>query len=444
MKENKVIKDRILRTELVEWRRLKPFQPQNLKTMSTESFDKLKNNIIECDFITSFYVWQDSEKEYWLLDGHHRIYALEALDKEGYKISPTFSCSVIDADNAKEAVKILLSYSSSHAKLDPMGLNEFITLNDLNWDELNNTLDLNGIDLKELQLENIELPDPQCDEDEAPDLAVEATTKTGDVWILGQHRLLCGDTTDLNTVEKLMNGEKADMVFTDPPYNTGMTAESQKGSGGLWKGTNGSSRLSHMFDDAFEPQEWQDFMAAFMAAYWIITKEDCTAYICLDWRRNHELIPHIENSGFKRSNLIVWDKMVHGLGSDYKYTHEFINVCKKGKPRLDTHQGEKEYSDVWHIQRKIGKDEDHATKKPIELVERSLRHASKKGDLIVDLFGGSGSTLIACEKNGRKCYTLEISPSYCDVIIKRWQKFSGKKATHAETGKSFDELSPLV
>jgi DNA modification methylase len=136
--------------------------------------------------------------------------------------------------------------------------------------------------------------------------------------------------------------------------------------------------------------------------------------------------------------------MVHGLGSDYKYTHEFINVCKKGKPTLDTHQGEREYSDVWHIQRKMGKDEDHATKKPIEIVERALRHASKPNDLVVDLFGGSGSTLIACAKTGRKCYMSEILPNYADVIIKRWQKYTGKKAVHVETNKTFDELSPLV
>lgn len=108
-----------------------------------------------------------------------------------------------------------------------------------------------------------------------------------------------------------------------------------------------------MFDDDYTDDEWDAFLDAFLDAYLIATKDDCALYICLDWRRNHELVPKIKQR-FKLSNVIVWDKVVHGLGSDYKYTYELINVCKKGKPELDTHQGEdREYSDVWHIQRKI-------------------------------------------------------------------------------------------
>lgn len=235
------------------------------------------------------------------------------------------------------------------------------------------------------------------DADEIPE-KIEPQAKLGQIYQLGQHRLMCGDSTDEATVSLLMNGEKADMVFTDPPYNTGMTSESQKESGGLWKGKAGSTRLSHMFDDDYTDEEWDSFLDSFL------------------------------NSYFKFSNLIVWDKVVHGLGSDYKYTHEFIHVFKKGKPVLNTHQGDREYSDVWHIQRKMGKDEDHATKKPIELIERPLRHSSRKNDLILDLFGGSGSTLIACEKTNRKCYMMELDPHYIDVIIARWEKFTDKKA----------------
>jgi len=288
------------------------------------------------------------------------------------------------------------------------------------------------------------LNEGECDEDEVPDVAPDPITKLGDIWLLGNHRLMCGDSTSIDSVEKLMNGEKADMVFTDPPYNTGMTTKSQAGSGELWKGNKkgGNPRLSHMFNDSYSAEEWQTFMASFMASYWMLMKDNSVAYICLDWRRNHELIPHIDAAGYHRSNLIVWDKVVHGLGSDYKYTYELINVCKKGKPTLDTHQGDdREYSDVWHIQRVMGKNEDHATAKPIALMERAMRHASKPKDLIADLFGGSGSTLIACEKTNRKCFMMELSPNYCDVIIKRWQKFSGKNATLEISGKSFDEVA---
>lgn len=227
---------------------------------------------------------------------------------------------------------------------------------------------------------------------------------------------MCGDSTDAETVSRLMNGAHADMVFTDPPYNTGMKPKKTR-----------STWLSGFFDDTFTDEEWERFMAQLCARYFEIMKDDTVAYICLDWRRNHELVPHIKKY-FELSNIIVWDKIVHGLGSDYKYTYELLNVCKKGKPKMNTHQGDKEYQDIWHIQRKIGRDEDHTTKKPIELVARALRHSAPKNGLVVDLFGGSGSTLIACEQLGRTCYTMELDPHYCDVIIKRWENLTEQKA----------------
>jgi DNA modification methylase len=115
--------------------------------------------------------------------------------------------------------------------------------------------------------------------------------------------------------------------------------------------------------------------------------------------------------------------MVHGLGSDYKYTHEFIHVCKKGKPELARNKdGEKEYQDIWHIQRKMGRDEEHATKKPIEICERAIKHTSNKLDIVLDLFLGSGSTMVASHQLKRKCYGMELDPKYCDVIVKRMIK----------------------
>lgn len=277
-------------------------------------------------------------------------------------------------------------------------------------------LDLNMLGIRDFQVE--ELKEFLTDPDEVPE-HVESKTKLGDIYKLGDHRLMCGDSTSIDTVERLMDGEKADMVFTDPPYNTGMSTKKK----------NGSTRLNHMFDDDYSDEEWESFLASLASCYWIASKDTSPHYVCLNWKRSHELVPAYLKTGFKFSNLIVWDKVVHGLGSDYKYTHEFIHLFKKGKPDLNTHQGDdREYSDVWHIQRKIGKDKDHATKKPIELVERALSHASSIGNLILDLFGGSGSTLIACEKTSRKCFMMELDPHYCDIIIARYEKFTGKKA----------------
>jgi len=202
------------------------------------------------------------------------------------------------------------------------------------------------------------------------------------------------------------------MVFTDPPYNTGMEAKKQDGS--TW--------LSHMFNDNYTDDEWVKFMSGFCRSYDNFTKNDIFIFVCLDWRRSHELVPHLKEK-WKFSNLIIWDKMVHGLGSDYKYTHEFIHVCKKGKPALaNNKEGEREYQDIWHIQRKIGRDDDHATKKPIELCERSIRHTTKQENLILDLFLGSGSTMVASHQLKRKCYGTELDPKYCQVILDRMRK----------------------
>jgi DNA modification methylase len=409
---------------------LKPYE-KNARTHSDAQIAKIADSIKQFGFNDPIAI----DGNGCIIAGHGRVMAAKLV---GLTDVPTIQLGFLTEENRR-------AYILAHNRLAL----------DAGWDSA-----LLEIEMKELQEAGFDLAvtgftqeeiDVYCqptkvenmlaDDDDVPDFIHQPVSCEGDVWLLGNHRLMCGDATVINNIDLLMNGNKADLVFTDPPYNTGMTSEKQKGSGGLWKG-NGSARLSHMFNDSYSPEEWQIFMSSFMTSYWMLMKDDSVAYICLDWRRNHELIPHIEKSGFHRSNLIVWDKMVHGLGSDYKYTYELINVCKKGKPTLSTHQGvDAEYSDVWHIQRKMGKNDDHATAKPIELMERAIRHASNPGYIIADLFGGSGSTLIACEKTNRKCYMMEISPSYVDVIIHRWQTYTGKKAILENNGMTFEDVA---
>lgn len=242
---------------------------------------------------------------------------------------------------------------------------------------------------------------------------------------------MCWDSTDIKNIEQLQDGKLFDMVITDPPYNTWMTWGSEK------------ARLSQMFNDSYTDEERAAFMNDFVGNYYMSMKEDAVAYICLDRRRNHELIAVIKANGFHLSNVIVWDKVVHWLGSDYKYTYELINVCKKGNPTLNTHQWDREYSDVWHIQRKMGKDDDHATKKPIELCERPIMHASKANDIVGDLFLGSWSTLIACEKTNRVCYGMELDPVYIEVIIKRYHDYT-KWAREIKCLNRDLDLSPIL
>lgn len=270
-----------------------------------------------------------------------------------------------------------------------------------------------------------EQPLKEIDEDEIPEPPVEPVTKLGDIWQLGRHRLMCGDSTDIKQIDKLTLNQKAIMAFTDPPYNTGMSSKTNAGS--TW--------LNHFFDDNFSEEEWTEFLPKIVYALDYCTEINSVSYITFGWKRNHELIPILQKY-FKVSNIIIWDKVVHGLGSDYQYTYELVNVCKKGKPKIDSHQGDNEYQDVWHIQRQLGKNKDHATAKPVELCERAIRHASHKNQIIIDLFGGSGSTLIAAEQIERICYMMELSPKYCDVIIKRWENLTGEKAVLVPNAES--------
>lgn len=356
-----------------------------------------------------------SNRSGFVISGHGRIMAAKKL---GWSIVPVM---YQDFESEAQEYAFLTSDNAiaSWAELDLSAVNSEML-------DFGPDFDIDLLGIKDFVIEPIEKFEPQCDEDEVPEVS-NPITKRGDIWLLGSHRLMCGDSTMIDEVEKLMNGEKADMVFTDPPYNTGMQANT------------GSTWLSHMFNDKFTDQEWQDLLSGFVSNAFMFLKENTAGYFCLDWRRNHELQEHLRRH-FKLSNVIVWDKVVHGLGSDYKYTYELINVCKKGNPGLDTHQGDREYSDIWHIQRKMGKDKDHATKKPIEIIERCLRHASKPNHSCLDLFGGSGQTMIACEKNNRKSFLMELSELYCDTTVRRWEQYTGKKATLELTNQTYEEL----
>ena len=392
--EKKFLKD--LKPAEYNPRKANAKQEGHLKA-SLEKFGVVEPVIVNCN----------KDRENIIVGGHFRVRELKKL---GYK---EVDCVIVDLslEDEKE-LNIRLNANTG----------------DFDWDLL-----ANNFEIEELNEWGLEVPDMEVEELEAKEddfdaePPAEPITVLGDLYEIGEHRLLCGDSTIINNVEKLMGGGFADMVFTDPPYNTGMTSKTQAGGNPntLWKGNGKKScsiRLSHMFDDDYTDEEWNKFLNDFINSYFLFVKDDSVCYICLDWRRSHELVPKAKNAGFKFSNLIVWDKMVHGLGSDYKYTHEFLHVFKKGKPELKTNQGEQDYKDIWHIQRKMGKDEEHATKKPIELCERAINHASKKNDLVLDLFLGSGSTMVASHQLKRKCYGMELDPKYCDVIVKRMIK----------------------
>lgn len=295
---------------------------------------------------------------------------------------------------------------------------EFIIKDNVSGGEWDWDLLANDYDLPTLEQWGVDLPkdlkQTEVEEDEAPEVSQEPPiSQLGEVYQLGRHRLLCGDATKIEDFEKMMNGQKADMVLTDPPYNTGMTKKAD------------STWLSHMFNDSFTPEQFDQLITDSLANMLVYTKGSAVFYVCIDWRNVGYIKDHLEKL-MPVKNVIVWDKVVHGLGSDYKFTYEMIVVGKKGEPKIENRIGT-DYQDIWRVQRTMGRNEDHATVKPQELLKKPILHASKDDDIVLDPFGGSGSTLIVCEQTNRTCYMMELDPKYCDIIRKRYSKFIGKE-----------------
>ncbi len=278
-----------------------------------------------------------------------------------------------------------------------------IDLSGINTDlpDLGPDFDIDMLGIRDFVIEPADKLEPQCDEDEIPE-KVEPRTKLGDLYKLGNHRLLCGDSTSIDAVERLMGGQKADMIFTDPPYGVD------------YEGINNDSRsgLADLLDQSF-------------SNYALASRPGSGVYVF-----HSDRCADIFHEAFRRyfhfSSMVIWVKPALVLSqTDYQSKHEPMMY---GWVDGGTHTfyGDRKQTSVWEF----GKESvtGHTTPKPVELVSKAIELSSKPGGSVIDLFGGSGSTLIACEKTARSCYMMELDPHYCDVIVSRWEVFSGKKA----------------
>lgn len=266
----------------------------------------------------------------------------------------------------------------------------------------------------------------KTDEDDVPEVRPNAVTKAGDVWICGRHRVMCGDSTSASAVGGLMSGARADLVFTDPPY--GMS----------YDGGRGKKNVGMIAGDGARGEDLISLVRGALASARSFCKEGSAAYVCFPWRTYAQFELALQESGLSISSCIVWDKKSIGLGhQDYRPQHEFIFYSKGGQ-----FYGDRSESDVWYMSRGSTAEYVHPTQKPVELVERALSNSSKQGDLVIDCFGGSGSTLIACEKKGRDARLMELDPKYCDVIVRRWQDFTGLEAVLEADGAPFNSMTP--
>jgi DNA modification methylase len=256
------------------------------------------------------------------------------------------------------------------------------------------------------------------DVDEALEQATrKSRTQRGDVWLLGPHRLACGDATDANDVARLLAGERAQVAFTDPPYNVALGDH-----GGQQRGT----RRRRIQNDALPPEQWEAFCRGWAAQ--LVEHVDGALYVCMSTKEWPLVSRVLEEAGGHWSDTIIWSKDRFVLGrADYQRQYEPIWYgWREGVKHLWC--GDRDQSDIWTIPRPAA-SELHPTTKPLELVERALRNSSREGDRVLDLFLGSGTSLIAAERTGRTCLGMELDPKYCDVAVARWEAFTGETAT---------------
>lgn len=386
--------------------------PKNPNKHDSKQIERLCKLIKNTGFRNPLVV---SNQSGFLIVGHGR---LESAKNLGMKEVP-----VIFQDFKNEADEYAYMTAEnaigSWSELDLDLINSEI----VNFEDLD--LDLLGIeDFKKIEPEVI----PLCDEDEVPEVK-EPIAKRGDIWILGNHRLMCGDSTMIDDVEKLMNGEKADLLHTDPPYNVNYTNADRPKAG--------KTNLGHIKNDKMDGESFYQFLYdAFICAY-NCCKQDSMAYI---WHTSSEHVNFTQaliDSGWGYNQQIIWKKpMLLGRGR-YQWAHEPCLTAVKGKPWFTD---DRTKTTVWDFGGYDKSKNVHPTQKPVVIPEEAINNSSKEGSNIMDLFLGSGSTLIACEKTNRKCFGMELDEKYCDVIINRWQNFTGKKAVLESNGKTYEEL----
>jgi DNA modification methylase len=385
---------------------------RNSRTHDKNQIEKVAASITEFGFTNPVLIQDDGT----IIAGHGRVEAAIKLDMTTVPclrlshLTPEQAKAYVIADNA---LAELSGWDNDMLKLE---------LGDLQ--EHNFDLELLGLDNLDKLLAQIPGTEGNTDPDAIPDPPAVPKAQRGQVWRLGEHRLMCGDSTVFTDVEMLMGGIKADLVFSDPPYGVSY-ADKNIFLNAIDKGCRIQTEIKndHMAVDDMQVF-WQSAFENMLNA---ASDEASYYYTGPQGGELLAMMMMIDRSGWQLKHMIIWAKNNHVLGRcDYNYKHEPILFGWKQK---GTHKfyGPSNETSLWPIDKPL-KNDLHPTMKPVELVERCIRNSSMVGQSVLDLFLGSGTTLIAAEKTGRICYGMELSEHYCDVIIKRWENFTGKKA----------------
>jgi DNA modification methylase len=314
------------------------------------------------------------------------------------------------------------------------------------------SLELTGFEMGEIDLRIASLDDPPETDADPADVVPEVPTspplsKIGDVWLLGRHRVLCGNALASLTLATLLGEERAAMVFTDPPYNVPIDGHAS-GLGAV------HHRAFPMASGEMDRVEFTAFLAKAFQNLAVFSADGSLHYICMDWRHGEELLAAGRQTYGELKNLCVWVKDNAGMGSLYRSQHELVFVFKHGRQghRNNVQLGQfgRNRSNVWRYPgansfSRCGEEGNllalHPTVKPVAMIADAILDCSARGDIVLDAFLGSGTTVIAAERTGRRCYGMELDPGYVDTIIRRWQALTGGRARHAASGRSFNDLA---
>jgi DNA modification methylase len=328
-------------------------------------------------------------------------------------------------------------------------------LNELSLLVLDFNIEDTGFEMGEIDLRIASLDDPPASEDDPADLVPDLPagppiSKIGDLWLLGRHRLLCGNALEAAAFAALMGDERAAMVFTDPPYNVAIDGHAT-GLGAI------HHRPFPMASGEMDGAQFAAFLAAAFKNLAAFSIDGSIHFICMDWRHLEEILAASRNAYSGLLNLCVWTKSNCGMGSFYRSQHELVFVFKYGRRghRNNVQLGRfgRNRSNVWPYPgansfARRGEEGNllalHPTVKPVAMVADAILDCTARGDVVLDTFLGSGTTVIAAERTGRRCYGLELDRLYVDTIIRRWQALTRDEARHAASGRSFDDLAREV
>jgi DNA methylase/ParB-like nuclease domain len=414
--------------------------PNNARTHSSAQIRKLARSIRAHGFITPLVV--DGQNQ--VVAGHGR---LEAARHLGLTQIPTICVTHLSPEQLR-AFALADNRLHDESGWDDRRLaGELKALADLGLDF---DIEATGFELAEIdvRIEGLEITESDAADRLPIDMPTASINRSGDVWHLGGHRLLCGNALDADAFTHLMNGELAAASITDPPFNVPVDGFVS----GLGKDEH---REFAMASGEMSSEQFEDFLTAATRHISRHSKGGALVYMFMDWRHLSEALAACTGSFSEYKNLCVWAKHTAGMGSLYRSQHELVLVFKNGRGRhrnnIDLGRHGRNRSNIWpypsanRFGRNGGEDfphlKLHPTLKPVAMLADAMMDCTARGELVLDPFLGSGSTLIAAEKVGRKCCGIEIDPVYADLIIRRWQSFTGASAVHAVLGMTFEQVA---